>query len=86
MVFFWKGKQIEFRLKPMSDFGFISQWFFSISYDNNDKCVIFFFTVFGLHFFYMRKKPAMKKFVEKAESVMFKVDKSNAHKIKLKNN
>lgn len=86
MVFFWQHRQIEFKLKPISDFGNRLQWFFSVLYDNNDKTKIFFFTVFGLHFFYMCKKRPWKKFAAKAESVMFKVDGSNAQKIKLKIN
>ena len=76
MVHFWKNKQIEICFKPMSCFGFTRQWFFSISYDNNDKTKIFYFTVFGLHFFYIKKKRAMKKFEQQAESVAFKVGKN----------
>jgi hypothetical protein len=55
MVWFWKKAHIEFRFKPISDFSYPKQWFFSKSYWNDDKGKGFYFTVIGLHFYYRKK-------------------------------
>jgi len=74
VVHFWKKTTIEIRYKPKSHFN-KWEWWFSSFYNDNDKTKTFFFTVIGLHFFYMEKKRAMEKFIEQTESVMFKVGK-----------